>query len=86
MAFKFKVKRIGIGHARGEVLRYRGPGHLILIAPSRVGKSRDVIIPAFLDWPSGVDVEQLMEQLKVETDGADFADEDEDQLPKGGGA
>ena len=68
------------------IVRYFNAYDLILIAPSRVGKSRDVIIPAFLDWPSGVDVEQLMEQLKVETDGADFADEDEDQLPKGGGA
>jgi type IV secretion system protein VirD4 len=45
-------KGIRIGHAEsGDVMRYRGPGHLITIAPTRVGKWRDAIIPALLEQP-----------------------------------
>jgi type IV secretory pathway TraG/TraD family ATPase VirD4 len=48
-----KHQGMRIGHApSGDVLRHGRPGHLIKpIAPTRVGKSRDVLIPALLDFP-----------------------------------
>ena len=48
-----KFKGIRIGHSResDEVLRYKGPGHLITVSPSRMGKGRDALIPALLEWP-----------------------------------
>jgi type IV secretory pathway TraG/TraD family ATPase VirD4 len=51
-----KFKGIRLGHSResGAVLRYRGPGHLITVAPTRSGKGRDVLIPALLEWPYSV--------------------------------
>jgi type IV secretion system protein VirD4 len=49
-------KGIRLGHAweSGKVLRYGGPSNLITIAPARMGKSRDVLMPFQLDYPYSV--------------------------------
>lgn len=44
-----KGVRIGFSQS-GQILRYPGSGHLITIAPTRMGKGRDVLIPALLEW------------------------------------
>src|SRR5207237_218334 len=45
------TKGIRIGFSQsGQVLRYPGAGHLITIAPTRMGKGRDILIPALLEW------------------------------------
>jgi len=41
--------RIGFSQS-GQVLHYPGAGHLITIAPTRMGKGRDILIPALLEW------------------------------------
>ena len=48
-----KYQGIRIGHSAdsGKALRYKGPGHLITVAPTRSGKGRDIIIPSLLEWP-----------------------------------
>ncbi len=46
--FRGKGWRIGYSQA-GRVMRYDGPGHLLLIAPARSGKAVSVLVPALLE-------------------------------------
>jgi type IV secretion system protein VirD4 len=48
-----KGVRIGFSQS-GKVLHYPGSGHLITVAPTRVGKGRDILIPGLLEWPESV--------------------------------
>jgi type IV secretion system protein VirD4 len=49
----FKGKGIRIGYSQsGKVLRYGGPGNLILIAPARTGKLVSVLAAALLERPA----------------------------------
>jgi len=50
--FKSKGWRIGYTQS-GRVLRYGGPGHLLLVAPARSGKAVSVLVPALLDQRRG---------------------------------
>jgi type IV secretion system protein VirD4 len=50
--FKGKGWRIGYTQS-GRVLRYGGPGHLLLVAPPRSGKAVSVLVPALLDQRRG---------------------------------
>src|SRR6185437_4791767 len=45
--FKGKGWRIGYSQS-GKVLRYSGPGHLLLVAPARAGKAVTVLVAALL--------------------------------------
>jgi type IV secretion system protein VirD4 len=47
--FKGKGWRIGYSSESGKVLRYPGPGHLLVVAGARKGKMVSVIAPAMLD-------------------------------------
>ena len=47
---KSKGVRIGLSRDSGRVLHYPGAGHLITIAATRMGKGRDILIPALLEW------------------------------------
>ncbi len=46
--FKGKGWRIGYSQS-GSVLRYGGPGHLLLVAPARSGKAVSVLVAALLE-------------------------------------
>lgn len=43
-----------VGTLDKEVLRYRGDGHLVTVAPTRSGKGVSVIIPNLLSYPGSV--------------------------------
>src|ERR1019366_6432049 len=64
-----KFQGIRLGHSResGAVLRYRGPGHLITVAPTRSGKGRDVLIPALLEWPYSALIVDVKAKLSTVT-------------------
>lgn len=50
------MKAIPIGYdTKGAARFYRGPGHLLLVAPPRSGKARDILVPALLQYglPNG---------------------------------
>ena len=42
---------IVLGKFGGKVMRFGGPEHVMLEAPTRAGKGVGVIIPNLLDWP-----------------------------------
>src|SRR5215469_400116 len=44
------MKGIRLGYSLGrQVIRYKGESHLVLVAPTRSGKGRDVLVPALLE-------------------------------------
>jgi type IV secretion system protein VirD4 len=46
--------RLCYSQKSGKIIRYKGPGHLILTAPTRSGKATDVLIPALLEFEGSV--------------------------------
>lgn len=59
--------RDGLFVCRQEVLRYKGDAHLITVAPTRSGKSRDILIPALLEYPGSCIVIDPKGQLAAVT-------------------
>ncbi len=43
-----------LGRSGGELLRFGGPEHVLLYAPTRTGKGVGVVVPNLLSWPNSV--------------------------------
>ena len=56
-----RSKRIGIylGLWRGSYLKDCGPGHLLVVAPTRSGKGVGIVIPTLLTWPHSALIHDL---------------------------
>jgi type IV secretion system protein VirD4 len=46
------IIRLGYYEKSGELIEYQGDGHIDLIAPTRSGKGRDLLIPTLLTYPA----------------------------------
>jgi len=57
-------RRIGIylGLWRGQYIKDCGPGHILVLAPTRSGKGLSVVVPTLLTWPHST----LVHDLKAE--------------------
>ena len=53
---------IVLGKFKGKVMRFGGPEHVMLEAPTRAGKGVGVIIPNLLDWPDSVVVLDIKQE------------------------
>lgn len=53
---------IVLGKFGGKVMRFGGPEHVMLEAPTRAGKGVGVIIPNLLDWPDSVVVLDIKQE------------------------
>lgn len=53
--------------AEGAVLRYRGEGHLLTIAPTRSGKGTGCVIPNLLSYPGSIVVTDVKGELYAVT-------------------
>ncbi|MBI0533581.1 type IV secretory system conjugative DNA transfer family protein (plasmid) [Sphingomonas citri] len=53
---------IVLGKFGGKVMRFGGPEHVLLEAPTRAGKGVGVIIPNLLDWPDSLVVLDIKQE------------------------
>ncbi|MDD5720787.1 MAG: type IV secretory system conjugative DNA transfer family protein, partial [Candidatus Krumholzibacteria bacterium] len=53
---------IVLGKFGGKVMRFGGPEHVMLEAPTRAGKGVGVIIPNLLDWPDSLVVLDIKQE------------------------
>ncbi len=53
---------IVLGKLGGKVMRFGGPEHVLLEAPTRAGKGVGVIIPNLLDWPDSLVVLDIKQE------------------------
>lgn len=53
---------IVLGKFNGKVMRFGGPEHVMLEAPTRAGKGVGVIIPNLLDWPDSLVVLDIKQE------------------------
>jgi type IV secretion system protein VirD4 len=53
---------IVLGKLGGKVMRFGGPEHVMLEAPTRAGKGVGVIIPNLLDWPDSLVVLDIKQE------------------------
>lgn len=53
---------IVLGKFGGKVMRFGGPEHVMLEAPTRAGKGVGVIIPNLLDWPNSLVVLDIKQE------------------------
>ena len=60
---------IVLGKLGGKVMRFGGPEHVMLEAPTRAGKGVGVIIPNLLDWPDSVVVLDIKQENFAHTAG-----------------
>jgi type IV secretion system protein VirD4 len=49
------ILRLGYYKQSGELVKYAGDGHIVLVAPTRSGKGRDLLVPALLTYPARAD-------------------------------
>ncbi len=60
---------IVLGKFKGKVMRFGGPEHVMLEAPTRAGKGVGVIIPNLLDWPDSLVVLDIKQENYANTAG-----------------
>ncbi|KQN90717.1 conjugal transfer protein TraG [Sphingomonas sp. Leaf67] len=60
---------IVLGKFGSKVMRFGGPGHVMLEAPTRAGKGVGVIIPNLLDWPDSLVVLDIKQENYANTAG-----------------
>jgi len=60
---------IVLGKFGGKVMRFGGPEHVMLEAPTRAGKGVGVIIPNLLDWPDSLVVLDIKQENYENTAG-----------------
>ena len=53
---------IVLGKFNGKIMRFGGPEHVMLEAPTRAGKGVGVIIPNLLDWPDSLVVLDIKQE------------------------
>ena len=53
---------IVLGKLGGKIMRFGGPEHVLLEAPTRAGKGVGVIIPNLLDWPDSLVVLDIKQE------------------------